>query len=143
MSNFSWCSINTKSEATTCFSSPLVSILDSEEATVHDDLPGLEIDPELVRILMQITEQDLTPVHPSMGPDAVDWEMRVSAEKDFNEWKQRRRLERKSSRLSRHDSGSTTDTAPRKLSYRHTVSNNGSLRSSKHLCYYNSDPCGA
>ena len=143
------------SGATTCLGSPMIthSIL---EPLASECVPILEVDPELVRILMQITEQDLTPtleegsMHPQMGSSASSDDpeferMRASAEQDFSEWKERRRLTRKSSRLSRQDSGGSTDigsqsSGKRTLAYRHTLREYSNPRPANNLCYYNSDP---
>ena len=128
--------VDSISNATTHMSSPmLLSILEPLEVDEH-----LDIDPELVRILMEITEQDLTPtcpMHPLMGSDELAC-MRLSAEKDFCEWRERRKLERRSSRLSRHNSGDSAPRSYRKLSYRHTVTE--VVPKKNQLCHYNSDP---
>lgn len=91
-----------------------------------------EIDPELVRILLQITEQDLPPSTCLMQPkttgsnDDEDFaKLRESAQKDFAEWQRSR---------SRKPT--------RSLKYRHTsvACSTAGSSAKQSLCYYNSDP---
>ena len=79
---------------------------------------NMVVDPELIRAIMAITEQDSicpNPVHPSMGSvnesgddDADLTRMRQEAETDFALWKRQRRLIK---RLSRHDSSTSTSSS--------------------------------
>jgi hypothetical protein len=82
---------------------------------------NMVVDPELIRAIMALTEQDTSPpVNPVTGPiretshpssiceEAELSRMRVEAERDFAKWKQQRRLIK---RLSRHDSSASTSSS--------------------------------
>ena len=102
------------------------------------------VDPELIRAIMALTEQDATiPMHSylrSGGPAAASEEeqrarLRAEADADFAKWTQTKRVMKRESRLSRHDSSASTASssfcqivppplptaaAARNLAYRHT-----------------------
>lgn len=78
-------------------------------ASVCDGPDHLDIDPILLHALLQISEDDVTAAL-VVEEDTTSSTMRYEAEKDFQDWKQTRRLIK---RLSRNDSWDISEpTAP-------------------------------
>lgn len=88
--------------------------------SLDEEISHLEIDPILLNALLQISEEDVKPPAnsistrpggvPASSPDD-DKSMRSEAEKDFQDWKQTRRLIK---RLSRNDSWDISESATQK-----------------------------
>ena len=81
----------------------------------------IEIDQDhLIRAILALTETD-TPVHSPKRPEDDLEQLRAEAERDFAEWKKAKRLLRRNTSLSRHDSTASTVSSPMQaLAYRHT-----------------------
>ena len=107
------------SSGSTVASSPVVrhSIMDTFNESC------LEIDPTLLQALLMITEEDVVPMNSDtgLGDTAALNRMKEEAEKDFQNWKQTRKLIK---RLSKQDSDISTT---RTLSYRHSSPNFGNI----------------
>jgi hypothetical protein len=105
--------------STTMPSRACSSILDS--LGPDDSSITLDIDPVLLSALMLISDEDLlvqansVEKRPDELPQVVSTQaMRTEAEKDFEDWKQKRRLIR---RLSRNDSWDLNDNPKRGTTY--------------------------